>query len=151
MSLSMKNLIRTIPEKWLEKEKGGKSKEIVLLENQNYVGAAKKNNRSARHDQLFCCIPEKSRSQEKAPRKDKKTNSDHPKNWWNNIKRHETIESRQNSNHTCEKYRISVIRIIHPQPQSHKEKKRKRNNHSIVHISPEKIPKEIEKCCPRKT
>jgi hypothetical protein len=147
----MKNFVCTIPQKGLEEKQRRESKEIIILKYQYYIGSAKKNHRSGRHDKLFRCISEESGNENKTTRKNKETYRNYPKNWRGDLKRHKTIKGRQNRNHTCKKYRIPLICIVHPQPESKEQEERKGDNNSIIHIPPEKTPEKVDKCRPGKS
>lgn len=147
----MKNLIHTIPKEWLEEEKCRQLKKVIILEYEDYVGSTKENDRSPSEDKLFSLVSEKTCHDYQSPRENKERDHDHPKDRRKNLKCHKAIKSAQNRNHSCKKYRVSIIALVHPEPQTENHQEWKRDNKTVVHISPKKTPEKISKYCPRKS
>ena len=150
MGLSMKYLVHSIPEKWLKKEQGRKLKQSVILKYKDYIGGTEKYDGSGCQNKLFHLILIGPSNEHQSSWKNKKTNCNHPKNRRQYLKCHKTIKSPNNSYKTCEKERIFVISIVNPGPESGKEKERRRDNHSIIHISPKERPEKVSEGSPWK-
>lgn len=150
MGLSVKNLVCTVPKERLEEEECRQSKQAVFLENQNYISTTEKYDRTCSQDKLFCIVSKESSDEYQTPRKDKKTDSNHPENSGYNFKSHKRIKCRQYCQNSCEKYGIFIINIIHPDPEPQKKQEWERKNQTIIHISPKHPPEKVEKHCPRK-
>lgn len=137
----MKNFIHAVPEKWLKEKQRRKLKEIIVLKDEHYIWRTEIYHRSAREDKFLRLVFEKTSNDNECTREDKETDGDHPKNRRKDLKGQKPKKCRQHGNHTRKKYRISIVCIIDPEPETENHEQWKWYNHTVVHVPPEKTPK----------